>query len=65
MPIAKALPLESEKLKAIYAWDAEDGRWRRCLPGIGIPELNTLRELAVDQTVWVLAIKRFQVVLPV
>lgn len=64
MPIAEALPVESGKVRAIYAWDAEHGRWRRCLPAITIPELNTLHELPVDQMVWVLASKRFQLTLP-
>ena len=64
MPIAEALPVENGKLRAIYSWDGEEGRWRRYLPGISIAELNTLRELPVDQTVWVLASKRFQMTLP-
>ena len=64
MPIAEALPVENGKLRAIYSWDGEEGRWRRYLPGISIAELNTLRELPVDQTVWVLASSRFQMAPP-
>ncbi len=65
MAVAEAVPVESGNVVAVYAWDAEEGRWRCWLPGVGIPELNTLDQLRVDQAVWVLASKRFQVSLPV
>ena len=64
MRTAEALPVQNGKVRAIYAWDVEEGRWRRYLPGTHIAELNTLQDLPADQMVWVLADKRFQVALP-
>ena len=65
MRLAEALPVDDGKLMAIYAWDPDGGgRWRRYLPGVNIPGLNTLTELAGDQTVWILATQKLEVTLP-
>jgi len=64
MRLTEVLPVDSGKLTAIYAWDADRGTWQRYLPGIDIPGLNTLTELADQQTVWILARERFLLTLP-
>ncbi|MGQ9573648.1 MAG: hypothetical protein ACUVV3_10800 [Dehalococcoidia bacterium] len=50
---------------AVYAWDADKGAWRRYLPDIDIPGLNTLIEVAEEQTIWILASERLSVTLPI
>ena len=62
--LAEVLPVDNGKLMAIYAWDADRGIWRRYLPGIDIPRLNTLTELTDQQAIWVLASERFLLTLP-
>jgi hypothetical protein len=62
--LREVLPVDNGKLTAIYAWDANKGTWRRYLPGIDIPGLNTLTELTDQQTIWVLASERFLLTLP-
>jgi hypothetical protein len=64
MQLSEVLPVDSGKLRAIYAWDASKGSWRRYLPGIDIPGLNTLTELTDQQTIWILASERFLLTLP-
>ena len=64
MRLTEVLPVDNGKLMAIYAWDADRGTWRRYLPGIDIPGLNTLTELTDQQTIWVLASGRFLLTLP-
>jgi len=62
--LREVLPVDNGKLTAIYAWDANKGTWRRYLPGIDIPGLNTLTDLTDQQTIWVLASERFLLTLP-
>jgi uncharacterized protein YkwD len=64
MRLRDVLPVDNGKLTAIYAWDANSGTWRRYLPGIDIPGLNTLTELTAQQTIWILASERFLLTLP-
>jgi uncharacterized protein YkwD len=64
MRLAEVLPVDNGKLMAIYAWDADRGIWRRYLPGIDIPRLNTLTELTDQQAIWILASERFLLTLP-
>ena len=64
MRLTEVLPVDSGKLTAIYAWDADRGTWQRYLPGIDIPGLNTLTELTDQQTIWILANERFLLTLP-
>ena len=49
------LPVDDGKLTAIYAWEAHTETWRRYLPQIDIPGLNTLTQLTDQQTIWILA----------
>lgn len=53
--VAEVLPVDDGCLLAVYAWDRGAGVWRRYLPGVGIPEVNTLAEVGAGQTVWILA----------
>jgi uncharacterized protein YkwD len=62
--LSEVLPVDDGKLMAIYAWDPDSGIWRRYLPGIDIPRLNTLTRLPDDETIWVLASERFSLTLP-
>ena len=64
MRLRDVLPVDNGKLTAIYAWDANSRTWRRYLPGIDIPGLNTLTELTAQQTIWILASERFLLTLP-
>jgi uncharacterized protein YkwD len=64
MRLTEVLPVENGKLMAIYAWDGDGETWRRYLPGIDIPRLNTLTELTDQQAVWILASERFSLTLP-
>jgi uncharacterized protein YkwD len=62
--LTEVLPVDDGKLTAIYAWDSGRGIWRRYLPGIDIPRLNTLTELPDEGTIWILASERFSLTLP-
>jgi hypothetical protein len=62
--LTEVLPVDNAKLMAIYAWDAGRGTWRRYLPGVDIPRLNTLTELTDQQAIWILASGRFLLTLP-
>ena len=62
--LTEVLPVDSGKLVAIYAWDADRGSWRRYLPAIAIPGLNTLTELTDQQAIWILASEGFSLTLP-
>jgi len=64
MRLREVLPVDNGKLMAIYAWNGDSGTWRRYLPGIGIPGLNTLTELTDRQAIWILARERFSLTLP-
>jgi uncharacterized protein YkwD len=64
MRLADVLTVDKGKVRAIYAWDANRGTWRRYLPGIDIPGLNTLTELTDQQTIWILASESFLLTLP-
>jgi len=64
MRLAEILPVDSGKLGAIYAWEADSESWRRYLPGVDIPGLNTLTRLPGGQIIWVLAIEGFSLTLP-
>jgi hypothetical protein len=64
MRVTEVLPVDSGKLRAIYAWDVGRGTWRRYLPGIDIPRLNTLTELTDQQAIWILASEGFSLTLP-
>jgi hypothetical protein len=64
MRLTEVLSVGNGKLRAIYAWDATKETWRRYLPGIDIPGLNTLTELTDQQTIWILASERFLLTLP-
>jgi uncharacterized protein YkwD len=64
MRLTEVLPVGNGKLMAIYAWDGDGETWRRYLPGIDIPRLNTLTELTDQQAVWILASERFSLTLP-
>ena len=64
MRLSEVLPVNNGKLRAIYAWDANWGTWRRYLPGIDIRGLNTLTQLTSQQTIWILASERFLLTLP-
>jgi uncharacterized protein YkwD len=64
MRLSEVLPVDNGKLRAIYAWDANWGTWRRYLPGIDIRGLNTLTQLTSQQTIWILASERFLLTLP-
>jgi uncharacterized protein YkwD len=55
--VADVLPVDDGCLLAIYAWDQDNGVWRRYLPGVGIPGVNTLTEMGANQTVWILAMR--------
>jgi hypothetical protein len=57
--------MNNGKLEAIYAWEAGSRSWRRYLPGVNIPGLNTLTRLPGGQTVWILAGEDFSLILPV
>jgi hypothetical protein len=62
--LTEVLPVDDGKLMAIYAWDPGSGMWRRYLPGIDIPRLNTLTRLPDEETIWILASERFSLALP-
>jgi uncharacterized protein YkwD len=64
MRLTEVLPVDSGKVMAIYAWDDDRGTWRRYLPGVDIPGLNTLTELTDQQAIWILARERFLLTLP-
>ena len=58
------LPVDSGKLTAVYAWDDDRRTWRRYLPGIDIPGLNSLTDLTDQQAIWILATEGFSLTLP-
>jgi hypothetical protein len=62
--LTEVLPVNNGKLRAIYAWDEGRGTWRRYLPGVDIPGLNSLTELTEQQAIWVLASEGFSLTLP-
>jgi uncharacterized protein YkwD len=62
--LTEVLPVDDGKLMAIYAWEPDAGTWRRYLPGIDIPRLNTLTRLTGEETIWILASERFSLTLP-
>jgi len=64
MRLTEVLPVDNGKLMALYAWEADRGTWRRYLPGVDIPGLNTLTELTDHQAIWILASERFLLTLP-
>jgi uncharacterized protein YkwD len=64
MRLTEILPVDNGKLMALYAWEADRGTWRRYLPGVDIPGLNTLTELTDQQAIWILASERFLLTLP-
>jgi hypothetical protein len=64
MRLTEILPVDNGKLMAIYAWDDDRGTWRRYLPGIDIPGLNTLTELTDKEAIWVLASEKFLLTMP-
>ena len=49
------LPVNGGSLLAVYAWDQGSRVWRRYLPGIDIPGVNTLTEMRASEIVWILA----------
>jgi hypothetical protein len=62
--LTEVLPVDSGKFSAIYALDEGRGVWRRYLPGVDIPGLNSLTELTEQQAIWVLASEGFSLTLP-
>jgi hypothetical protein len=62
--VAEVLPVDDGRLLAIYAWDQGSGVWRRYLPRVGIPGVNTLTEVRAGQTVWILAARPVALTLP-
>jgi uncharacterized protein YkwD len=62
--VAEVLPVDDGRLLAIYAWDQGSGVWRRYLPRVGIPRVNTLTEVRAGQTVWILAGRPVVLTLP-
>ena len=62
--MAEVLPVDDGRLLAIYAWDQASGVWRRYLPRVGIPGVNTLTEMHGGQTVWILAGRPVVLTLP-
>jgi len=63
--VTEVLPVNDGCLLAIYAWDQGSRVWRRYLPGVGIPGVNTLTEMDANQTLWILAMRPVVVTLPV
>jgi len=63
--VAEVLPVNDGRLLAMYAWDQSSGVWRRYLPRVGIPGVNTLTEMRAGQTVWILAGRPMVLTLPV
>jgi hypothetical protein len=55
--VTELLPVDDGSLLAVYAWNQGGRTWRRYLPGVDIPGVNTLTEVGAGQTVWVLAIR--------
>jgi len=64
MRLTEVLPVAYGKLTAIYGWDDDRRTWRRYLPGIDIPGLNSLTELTDQQAIWILASEGFSLTLP-
>jgi len=62
--VTQLLPADAGYLLAVYAWDEGSGAWRRYLPGVGVPGLNTLTEVDPNQTVWILATRPVVLKLP-
>ena len=62
--VAEVLPVDDGRLLAMYAWDQGSGVWRRYLPRVGIPGVNTLTEMRAGQTVWILAGRPMVLTLP-
>jgi uncharacterized protein YkwD len=62
--VAEVLPVNDGRLLAMYAWDQGSRAWRRYLPGVGIPGVNTLTEMRAGQTVWILAGRPVMLTLP-
>lgn len=62
--VTEVLPVDDGRLLAVYAWEQSSRTWRRYLPGIDIPGVNTLTEVGANQTVWILAARRTVLRLP-
>ncbi len=62
--VAEVLPARDGRLLAVYAWDQGRGVWRRYLPGVDIPGVNTLTQVGAGQTVWILAARPVVLTLP-
>jgi len=62
--VTELLPVNDGYLLAVYAWDQGSGVWRRYLPGVDIPGVNTLTRVDADQVVWILATRRMVLRLP-
>ena len=53
--VTELLPVNGGYLLAVYAWDQGSRVWRRYLPGVDIPGVNTLTEMRSNEIVWILA----------
>ena len=62
--LTEVLPVNDGYLTAVYAWDQGNRAWRRYLPGVDIPGVNTLTQVGADQTVWILTTQRAVLRLP-
>ena len=62
--VTELLPVNDGYLLAVYAWDQGSGVWRRYLPSVDIPGVNTLTRVDADQVVWILAMRRMVLRLP-
>ena len=62
--LTEVFPASDGYLLAVYAWDQANRAWRRYLPGVDIPGLNTLTEVGANQTVWILTTRRAVLRLP-
>jgi uncharacterized protein YkwD len=62
--VTELLPVNDGSLLAVYAWDQGSRVWRRYMPGVDIPGLNTLTQMSAGQMVWVLATRQTVLRLP-
>jgi len=63
--VTELLPVNDGSLLAVYAWDQGSRVWRRYLPGVDMPGLNTLTQMSAGQVVWILATRQAVLRLPV
>jgi hypothetical protein len=63
--VTELLPVHDGSVLAVYVWEQGSRVWRRYVPGVDMPGLNTLTEMRSGQVVWVLATRQTVLRLPV